>query len=129
MPTPLIAVIEDNVDIVQMLDYLLREEGYQVISSTRGVDAYQFIRRVLPDVIILDLWLEHSDSGFEVLDQLEGDPGLRSVPVIVCSAHVDQLGERRARLDAKGYRMLVKPFYPDDLLNEIRAALSQSAAV
>ncbi len=124
MSVPVIAVVEDDVHILQMLDTLLRGAHYHVISYTRGGDAHQFIRRTLPDLIILDLWLEDRSAGGMVLGMLELDPLTRDIPVIVCSAHIQVLRQQAQFFMAKGHRVLPKPFQPVVLLAEIEAALA-----
>ncbi len=124
MATPVIAVVEDDVDILQMLDKLLRTAHYHVVGYTRGEDAHQFIRRTLPDVVILDLWLEDRSAGGMALGLLELDPLTRDIPVIICSAHVNVLREHAQYFAAKGHRVLPKPFQVETLLSEIEAALA-----
>jgi CheY-like chemotaxis protein len=122
---PVIAIIEDDPLIVQLLDDLLRQAGYVVINYRRGDDAQQFVHRTLPDLIILDLCLEDRDAGGMVLGLLELDPLVRHIPVIVCSAHVRVLREHAERFQAKGHRVVPKPFQPAVLLAEVQAALGQ----
>jgi CheY-like chemotaxis protein len=124
MTVRVIAVVEDDVEILHMLDVLLRGASYQVISYTRGEDAHQFIRRTLPDLVILDLWLEDRNAGGMVLGLLELDPLTRNIPVIVCSAHVQVLREHAQYFTGKGHRVLPKPFEPAALLSEIETALA-----
>lgn len=124
MTAPVIAVIEDDAAIVQMLDHLLHDAGYRVISYRQGKDAHQFVLRTLPDVLILDWWLEDPFGGELVLSQLERDPVTRFLPVIVCSAHL--AGPQAAMLRERGHRIVPKPFAPLDLLDQIQAALSTS---
>jgi CheY-like chemotaxis protein len=123
MAVPLIAVIEDDVEILRLLDKLLHGANYHVISYTRGDDAHQFIRRTLPDVVILDLWLEDRNAGGMVLGMLELDPLTRHIPVIVCSAHIQVLHEHAQSFAAKGHRVLPKPFEVEALLAEIESVL------
>jgi DNA-binding response OmpR family regulator len=123
MPTPVIAVIDDDDATLQMLDLLLREAGYHVISSTRGADAHQFILRSLPDLILLDLCLEDQQAGVRILKSLAHDPLTCNIPVIVCSGRVDLLHEHAPLLRMRGWQALAKPFDPPQLLAQIEAAL------
>lgn len=127
MAAPLIAVIEDDQGVLQILDLLLRDAGYQVISYPLGRNAHQFVLRTLPDLIILDLWLEHANAGSMVLAMLENDPSTRQIPVIICSAHVSALENLATPLHEKGYMLLAKPFEPEELFLKIRAALDNVA--
>jgi len=98
-PRPLIAVIDDDPEILQMLHRALTFAGYRTVLWQRGKDAHRMIRQAQPALVILDLWLEARDSGEIVLDLLQLDPRTRSIPVIVCSGHVPIL---RAMAHAAG---------------------------
>lgn len=123
MTIPVIAVIEDDLAIVHMFDLLLRDAGYRVISYTRGSDAQQFLLRTMPDLLILDWWLEDPSSGGTILSLLEEDPRTRQIPVIICSAHINTFYQEAARLRERGYRLLAKPFEIDTLLAYIQDAI------
>lgn len=123
MTVPVIAVIEDDLAIVQMFDLLLRDAGYRVISYTRGNDAHQFMLRTMPDLLILDWWLEDPSTGETVLSLLEADSRTRQIPVIVCSAHITTFHVEAARLRARGHRLLPKPFAVETLLAYVQDAI------
>jgi DNA-binding response OmpR family regulator len=123
MSVPVIAVIEDDLSIVQLLDDLLCDAGYRVISYTQGRDAHQFILRTMPDLLILDWWLEDPAAGGMVLGLLERDPRTQQIPVIVCSAHIMALRQQADLLRARGHRILPKPFHYQELLACVQDAL------
>jgi DNA-binding response OmpR family regulator len=118
-----IAVLDDDDATLQMLDLLLRDAGYNVISSTRGCDAHQFILRSLPDVILLDLCLEDQQAGVRILNALAHDPRTCTIPIIVCSGRLDLLREHTMLLQVLGCQTLAKPFHLSELLAQIDAAL------
>jgi DNA-binding NtrC family response regulator len=123
MRVPLIAVIEDDAAILDLHDIVLRDAGYHVVGYTQAQGADRFVLRALPDLIILDLWLEQPDSGEAVLAALEKHPATRRIPVIVCSAHAPGVHRLEEQLRAKGYRVVDKPFNPDDLVRCVRCSL------
>lgn len=88
-----------------------------------GKDAHDFVLHTMPDVIVLDLWLEDADAGGMVLGLLELDPMTRHIPVIICSAHLTARRELAVYLQDKGYRIMEKPFQPDLLLAYIQDAV------
>ncbi len=63
-----------------------------------------------------------------VLGMLELDPVTQDIPVIVCSAHRDLLEQRAPYLEAKGHRVLAKPFTPEQLLAAIADTLGHAVA-
>ncbi len=123
-----IAIIEDDPDTLALFDDLATLAGYQTVLCTRGAEAHPLIHRVQPDVVILDLWLESQEAGGMVLGMLELDPVTQDIPVIVCSAHPHLLRQRAPYLQAKGHRVLEKPFIPAQLLATITQALDQRVA-
>ncbi len=67
---PRIVVVEDDTDILEMLTLALTDAGYTVLPWTQGADAHPFICTAQPDLVILDLWLEHPQAGSMVLGLL-----------------------------------------------------------
>ncbi len=126
-PRPLICIIEDDAALQQLLHEVLLAEGYETVGWDRGEGAFEFLRMVQPDLVILDLWLEHPDAGRMVLELLTVDPATQHLPVIVCSAHQQLLRAQANHLHAQGYVLLEKPYAMDDLLAQIRAVLGGSA--
>lgn len=128
MASPTIAIIEDDLGLIQMLELLLTEEGYRVITCTNGQKAHAVIRQTLPDVILLDLRLETPDAGGMVLGLLELDPMTQQIPVIVCSADTQALRRWSLLLEERKYTVLEKPVQPVLLLETIGEVLSRSKA-
>src|ERR1700690_1768149 len=76
-----IIIIEDEADIVEMVRYNFRKEGFEVESYARGKDGLEAVRRMPPDLLLLDIMLPDED-GFSICRRLRADDGLRSLPVI-----------------------------------------------
>jgi CheY-like chemotaxis protein len=123
-----IVAVEDDAAIQEMLDLALSAEGYSVQHWAQGAGAYAFIRAQQPDLVILDLWLEHPQAGSMVLDLLMGDPTTRHIPLIIASAYRQFLGDQEAHLRAHGYVILDKPYSIMALLTEIRTLLDGAQA-
>ena len=123
MESPLIAVVEDDVPTLEMLDMLLSSVGYRTLLWPRAADAHLKIRETKPDLVLLDMWLEGHESGKMVLHDLEADTSTRDIPVLLCSAHMPALQEQEPRLREKGFGVLAKPFPIDDLLQAIETLL------
>lgn len=82
--SPKIALIEDDVDLLEMFKLKLKLEGFNTVTAEDGVAAIKLIQNEIPDVILLDMLLPLKD-GFEVLRTIKGssDRKIRSIPVIV----------------------------------------------
>jgi CheY-like chemotaxis protein len=84
---------------------------------------------VQPDLVIVDLWLEHAQAGSMVLGLLMVDPTLHHVPIIVCSAYRQLLDAQEAHLRTQGYVILPKPYYrTEELLAAVHTLLGGAPA-
>ena len=123
MPTPLIAVVDDESIFVEMVSDVLTDEGFRVITSTNASDALPIIREQRPDLIILDVRMEKPDAGWMFLSTLRLAPETSHTPVIICSADGRFLAEKSAQLLAHGVETLEKPFNIEELVERIRRML------
>jgi DNA-binding response OmpR family regulator len=113
-----VLVVEDDADIADVLRRSLRNEGYEVKTSTDGVEALDVAAGFVPDLVVLDLGLPRLD-GVEVCRRLreEGD-----VPILMLTARAET-DDRVTGLDSGADDYLVKPFERQELLARIRALL------
>ncbi len=79
-------------------------------------------------MVILDLWLEHPQAGSRVLSLLMGHPATRQIPVIICSAYRQLLGDQEAHVRAHGYVIVDKPYSIEVLLAQVQALLGDTQA-
>ena len=119
MARAVIAVVERDLAFLEMLHEVLTDQGYQTILWSRSQDAFELIVRERPDLVILDVWLEHPHAGEMVLGLLQADPATREIPVIVCTTDVRFHEQRAETLRDKPYSILIKPFDLSDLLATI----------
>ena len=92
--------VEDDSSVAQMYKLKLELDGYTVEIATDGEVALEMARRVLPDIIFLDIRLPKLD-GIGVLEALRADPTTRPVPVVILSNYNEkELVERGAKLGA-----------------------------
>jgi len=80
-----ILIIEDDRDIVEMLKYNLKDQGYETISALDGNEGLKLAKKEQPDLIILDIMLPFID-GFEVCRTLKKDQMTANIPIIILSA-------------------------------------------
>jgi DNA-binding response OmpR family regulator len=113
-----VLVVEDDDDIAQVLQRLLRTEGYEVRTSGDGKVALDEAKQFLPDLVILDLGLPGID-GMEVARELRGRD---DTPILMLTAR-DAVESRVEGLDSGADDYLVKPFERQELLARLRALL------
>ncbi|MFL2948318.1 MAG: response regulator [Nitrospinales bacterium] len=116
-----IVVIEDEVDILEVINYNLSKEGFDVCSALDGEEGLALIKKEVPDLVLLDLMLPGLD-GIEICRKLKTDYSTRSIPIIIVTAKGEEsdivLG---LGMGADDY--MVKPFRPRELMARIRSVL------
>jgi CheY-like chemotaxis protein len=76
-----VLVVDDNLDQVRTLAFLVKDAGHHVDYAINGIVALELAQRAKPDAILLDIFLPDT-SGFELLRQIRRDPELRKTHVI-----------------------------------------------
>ena len=120
-----ILIVEDDRDIVEMVEYNLREEGYATVSALNGEDGVNSARKERPDLIILDIMLPVMD-GFEVCRALKSDEATARIPIIILSAK-SQETDKVVGLELGADDYVTKPFSPRELIARIRAIMRRGA--
>jgi DNA-binding response OmpR family regulator len=113
-----ILVVEDDLTLLETLEYNLAGEGYKVITAADGLTALEVAREEQPDLIVLDLMLPRLD-GFEVCRILRRET---SVPILMLTARADEV-DRVVGLEVGADDYLTKPFSMRELLARVKALL------
>ena len=116
-----ILLVDDEPDLVQMVTVRLKAAGYEVFTSYDGQDALEQVKRVKPDLIILDLMLPKMD-GYKVCRLLKFDERTRNIPILIFTARAQVEDVTLAtECGADGY--LTKPFEAKVLLGKMQELL------
>src|SRR5437879_2738981 len=105
---------DDDPTIRLLVHATLRNDAYELIEASDGVQALDLAREQMPDLILLDVSMPKLD-GLEVCRRLKADPLTRGIKIIMLTARV--LDEQSESLGADGY--FTKPFSPLALLGKI----------
>jgi adenylate cyclase len=117
-----VLVVDDDPLVVDLVRQLLEPQGWDVAAAADGREALAALALRRPDVMLLDLLMPRLD-GFAVIEQLEGNPAWRDVPVIVLTAKALE-AEERALLQRKVLAVIEKRgLERAELLAELRRAL------
>ena len=116
-----IAVIDDDIYIGDMMEEVLKKEGYQVLRAYSGTEAVYLLKEHRPDLVLLDLMLPGL-SGEQVL------PLIRGIPVIVVSARAD-VGDKVKLLREGAADYITKPFDTREMLARIDVQLRAAASL
>jgi two-component system alkaline phosphatase synthesis response regulator PhoP len=116
-----ILAVDDEEDILDLIDYNLAKEGYQVTRAESGEKALRKLLEEQPDLVILDLMLPGID-GLDVCRQIKSNPVSTHVPIIMLTAKGTEADVVTGlELGADDY--MIKPFSMRVLLARVRAAL------
>ena len=125
MRKPTVLLVEDEPHIVLALEFLLQREGYATAAASDGESGLDLVRRLRPDVVLLDIMLP-ARNGYEVCRAIKADPELRSIPVIMLSAKGQEVEVQKGlELGAAAY--VTKPFGNAEILEAIGAVLPPRA--
>src|SRR2546421_9608032 len=118
---PLVLVVDDVPDNVDILQMRLESQGYEVVTAADGEAALAIIRDKLPDLVLLDIMMPKLD-GIATVKQLKADTALPFTPVILVTARADAK-DVIAGLEAGGDDYLTKPVDQAALMARVRAML------
>lgn len=116
-----ILIVEDEPDIVRMLEYNLKKEGYRIISASDGIEALRRLEGENPDIILLDLMLPEMD-GLEVCRRLKQNPDTTRIPVIMLTAKSRE-SDKIVGLELGADDYITKPFSVGELIARVKAVL------
>ena len=117
-----ILIVDDEFGVLEVLEFILRDAGFKVVTALNGQDALSRLKEVMPDLIIVDYMMPILD-GLGVINAVRSDDGLRNVPIILVSA----LPEQNVRERCAGYdSFLRKPYKTEQLMDQISSLLART---
>jgi two-component system, OmpR family, alkaline phosphatase synthesis response regulator PhoP len=116
-----ILIVEDEIDIVELVSYTLKKEGFSVASCLTGTEAIEKVKEIIPDLVVLDLMLPGMD-GFEICRQMKFDTTTRNIPIIMLTAKSEE-SDIVTGLELGADDYVTKPFSPKILVARIRSVL------
>jgi len=119
-----ILVVDDEPDLVELVSYNLRKEGFDVSSASDGEEALNKIRKENFNLIVLDLMLP-GIQGMELCRMLRNDPKTKNLPVIMVTAKGEEI-DRVIGLETGADDYMAKPFSPRELVARVKAVLRRS---
>jgi CheY-like chemotaxis protein len=115
-----ILIVDDETDLLKVTLLRLKKTGYEVFGCADGQEALNLARQIIPDLIILDVYLPVI-NGDDVTKILKKDDELKHIPIILISASTRALDEKAWGSGADAY--LKKPFEPEELTSLVKKVL------
>ena len=114
-----ILVVDDSADYVSFVQLFLEAEGFQVDTALSTDAMQQMLRSRTTDMVISDVRIP-GDEAFAVLNILRADTRTSNIPVLLCTAALQEVEESSERLRQEGVEILFKPFDIEVLLDYVR---------
>ena len=121
LANPKILVVEDEPNQVELIEFNLNSEGYEVVVARDGEEALNLAEEENPDLILLD-WMLPKVSGIEVCRQLRRSKMTREIPIVMLTARSEESDKIRG-LDIGADDYITKPYSIKELLARVRAAM------
>ncbi|MRS12592.1 MAG: response regulator [Actinobacteria bacterium] len=118
--TPVVLVVDDDKDIVELLSITLKQRGYAVMAAFDGREAMAAVEHTKPHLILLDMRMPGMD-GYEVLETLKGDSATSEIPVVIMSAF--PLDREQADILELAAVCVSKPFSADQFVNLLESVI------
>lgn len=116
-----ILVVDDEPHAIRALTFILKKEGYDIYSAINGEGAMARVRESKPDLMFLDVMMPKK-NGFEVCQEIKGDPGLSDIYIIMLTAK-GQEKDREKGLSLGADEFVTKPFSLTDIVARVRELL------
>ena len=120
---PKILVVDDEPEAVELVEFNLKQAGFDVAIAADGVEALKKARGLMPSLIVLDLMLPEVD-GLEVCKMLRRDSATAKVPVIMLTAKAAEI-DRILGLELGADDYITKPFSPRELVLRVKRILQR----
>lgn len=118
-----ILLCDDELHILRAAEFKFRRGGYDVLLASDGEEAWQLIRKQLPDILVTDCQMPRL-SGLELAERVRNNSETNMLPVIMLSAKGFELSQQEIS-ERYGIRLLLgKPFSPRDLYARVEAILA-----
>ena len=116
-----VIVVDDDKEIQEIVTFVLNRNGFEVAVASNGQQLRHLLATRVPDLIILDVMMP-GQNGYEIFSALRSDLRTQQVPVIIMTAHAEDIYERIS-VDLGAAVHITKPFHPLDLVEKIRTLL------
>lgn len=121
-----ILIVDDEPDILELIEYNLKKEGYQIFTARNGQEAVTTARRIIPDLIILDVMMPKMD-GIEACRIMRSMPEFKNTFMVFLTARSEEYSEIAGfNVGADDY--IAKPIKPRALISRINAILRRNAS-
>ena len=121
-----ILLVDDEPDILEIISYSLESAGYKIYKANNGLEAIKIAKKIIPDLIIMDLMMPHMD-GIEACNAIRKSDNLNDVIITFLSARGEDFS-KIAGFEAGADDYITKPIKPKVLLSKVKALLRRKSS-
>lgn len=125
-----VLVIDDDPDFIEFARIILKSEGYEVLTAEKSDKGLALMRQERPGVVLLDMMMSYTFNGLNVIREIQNDPQLKEIPLILISAILtgkeSDVFSDNERLSTDLF--MPKPIDPEDLLKRVDELISQKVS-
>lgn len=121
-----ILIVDDEEHIVELLDFNLKNAGYETFIAADGIEAVKIAKEEKPNLILLDLMIPGMD-GFDVCKEIKKDKDMKNTSIIMLTAKGEEL-DKILGLELGADDYMTKPFSVRELLARVKAVLRRTSA-
>ncbi len=92
MANQTILVVDDEKDLLDLIEYNLKKEGFDVLKAENGEEGIKIAKEHNPDLVLMDIMMPKMD-GMEAVEKMRADDALKSIPIIFLTARSDEKTE------------------------------------
>jgi DNA-binding response OmpR family regulator len=122
-------VINDTEEILALFEEILVTEGYLVSLHSFRMQDLGEIKKVNPDLIVIDQLFGNEAHGWQVIQKIHMDATTATIPIVVCSTEIRLLQDLEGHLKAKNILVVLKPFDIEEFLDAVNKALNQKSSI
>lgn len=119
-----VLIVDDELNILELLDFNLKKEGYEVLRADSGEKAVALLEQERPDIVLLDQMLPGLD-GLGVLKKMRANESMSDIPVIMVTARSEEI-DKIIGLELGADDYITKPFSMRELLARVKALLRRT---
>ena len=116
-----ILIVDDDANNRLLLQVMLANEGYEIVTASAGTEALDLVQQLPPDLIVLDVMMPGMD-GYQVATRIKANPATRHIPVIMLTALSDKNSMMHG-LNAGAEEFLTKPVVRAELSVRVKNLL------
>jgi twitching motility two-component system response regulator PilH len=116
-----VLIVDDSMTQRQLMSRVLEQFGLTVLVATDGIEAWDQLQHVHPDIVVLDIIMPRM-NGYEVCRKIKTDPAMQNLPVVMCSSKTEEF-DRYWGMKQGADAYIAKPFQAKELLSTIQKLL------